>query len=193
MANVLYVKTNPKKPGDSFTFKVSDAFLTTYKESNPGDDVTTLDLDAEGVAPHDQESLGLAMSSGGVSKELADQFAAADKVLFAAPFWNFGIPARLKAYIDHIVLAGVTFNYTDDGPVGILEGKKAFFITARGGNYSEEPLKSWDFATPYLKAILGFMGISDYAFVAAEGTAYPGNEKRLAEAIAAAESAAKNW
>ncbi len=106
----------------------------------------------------------------------------ADEILIALPMHNFGIPSTLKAYIDHIARAGVTFRYTADGPVGLLENKRAMVFATRGGKYLGTPA---DTQTAYMKAFLGFLGISDVSFVYAEGTAM--GPEHLQAAIASAE------
>ena len=92
----------------------------------------------------------------------------ADVIVLAVPLYNFGVPSTLKAYFDHIARAGVTFRYTDKGPVGLLTGKNAIVFATRGGRYAGTPLDS---QTPYLNAFLAFLGITDVEFVYAEGLA----------------------
>ncbi|MEM1285847.1 MAG: NAD(P)H-dependent oxidoreductase [Pseudomonadota bacterium] len=99
------------------------------------------------------------------SEELVAEIKAADHLVIATPIWNFGVPATLKAWIDQIARAGVTFQYSDQGPVGLLEGKRATIIISSGGTESGSAI---DFATPYLKHVLGFIGIHDVDVVAAD-------------------------
>ena len=101
---------------------------------------------------------------------LIEEVEAADVIVIAAPMYNFSIPSTLKAWIDHIVRAGRTFRYGAAGPEGLLKGKKVFIVTGRGGVYSgESPAKSLDFQEPYLRAMLGFLGLDDVAFIHVEG------------------------
>ncbi|MEM6384037.1 MAG: NAD(P)H-dependent oxidoreductase [Pseudomonadota bacterium] len=100
-----------------------------------------------------------------VSDELVAEVKAADHLVIATPIWNFGVPSALKAWIDQIARAGQTFKYTDTGPVGLLEGKRATIVISSGGTESGSDI---DFATPYLKHILGFIGITDVSVVAAD-------------------------
>jgi FMN-dependent NADH-azoreductase len=86
--------------------------------------------------------------------------------------YNFSVPSTLKAYIDQILRAGRTFQYTDTGPQGLINGKKAVLILSTGGVYSKGPMLAMDFLTPYLKAVLGFIGITDVEVVLAEGLAF---------------------
>jgi FMN-dependent NADH-azoreductase len=110
------------------------------------------------------------------SDALIDELRRADVVVIGLPMYNFGIPSTLKAYFDHIARAGVTFKYTERGPVGLLTGKKAYVIATRGGRYAGTPQ---DLQSAYVRQFLGFVGIDDVEFVYAEGLAY-GDETRAA-------------
>ena len=92
--------------------------------------------------------------------------------VIASPMFNFGLATTLKAWFDYVVRAGVTFRYAETGPEGLLKGKKAYVVVARGGIYSHGPMKAFDFQEPYLRQILGFIGITDVTFVPVEGLAY---------------------
>ncbi len=94
----------------------------------------------------------------------------ADTIVIGAPRYNFGIPSTLKAWVDHIARAGVTFRYTAEG---LVKGKKVYVAMSSGGIYSEGPTAGYDFVAPYLKAVLGFLGMTDVTVVRAEGTAFP--------------------
>jgi FMN-dependent NADH-azoreductase len=96
-----------------------------------------------------------------------------DLLVIACPMWNFGIPPSLKAWIDYVVRAGKTFNYAGAGVEGLAKGKKAILVLASGGVFSEGPWKGWDFVEPYLRQILGFIGIEDVQTVRAEGMNIP--------------------
>ena len=82
--------------------------------------------------------------------------------------YNFSIPSTLKAWIDHIARAGRTFRYTEAGPQGLLIGKKVYVVSARGGKTSGTPM---DFEEPYLRGVLGFLGLTDVTFINVEGLA----------------------
>lgn len=101
-----------------------------------------------------------------VSDDIVEAVKAADEIVLAVPMYNFGIPSSLKAYFDRIARAGITFKYTETGPVGLLENKSATVFAARGGVYAGS---DFDTQTPYLKHFLNFVGISDVKFVYAEG------------------------
>ncbi len=115
-----------------------------------------------------------------LSDELVDEVAAADVLVIGAPMYNFSVPAVLKAWVDMIARAQLTFHYTENGPVGLLEDKKTYVITPSGG----VPVGSAvDFATPYLRHVLGFVGITDIEVIGAQG-ADRGNEQALDDARA---------
>ena len=97
---------------------------------------------------------------------------AADAIVIGAPMYNFGIPSTLKAWFDYVLRAGVTFRYTEAGPVGLLEGKRAIIIESRGGYYSEGATKALDSQEPHLRTLLGFVGIKDVTFIRVEKLAF---------------------
>lgn len=108
-----------------------------------------------------------------LSDQLTEEVLSSDLLIIASPMWNFGLPSLLKAWIDHIVRPGKTFRYTGNGAEGLAHKKKAILVLASGGVFSEGPWKSWDTVEPYLRLILGFIGISDVETVRAEGTNIP--------------------
>ena len=114
------------------------------------------------------------------SDELVQELMAADILVIGAPIYNFSVPASLKAWIDMIARVRLTFRYTENGPVGLLEGKKAYVLTPSGGVPVGSPV---DFATPYLRHALGFVGITDVHIVGAQG-ADRGNDQALDDARA---------
>jgi FMN-dependent NADH-azoreductase len=117
------------------------------------------------------------------SDELLDELMASDVIVIGAPMYNFSIASSLKAWIDHIVRVGRAFQYTATGPEGLIKGKKVYIITASGGNYAKDsPVHALDHQTPYLKTILGFVGIVDVTFVHAFGVAGGEEGLRAAEA-----------
>ncbi|MEE4301696.1 MAG: NAD(P)H-dependent oxidoreductase [Pseudomonadales bacterium] len=121
------------------------------------------------------------------SDALVDELAAADVLVISAPIYNFGIPAALKAWIDMVGRVGRTFRYTSDGPVGLLEGKRAILVTASGGTGIGSDI---DFATPYLRHFLAFVGIDDVEIVAAERGDEAGALARIGELTRSTHAAA---
>ncbi|MGI6331126.1 MAG: FMN-dependent NADH-azoreductase [Zhaonellaceae bacterium] len=200
MSKILYIKANPKSRESSRTYQISDRFIEVYKENHPNDEIITLDLYAEGIKFLNEEDVNLHRPTPGEGKDhpvlkYAYQFLEADKYVFAEPLWNLSIPAILKAYIDYICVTGITFKYTEQGPVGLCQGKKAVNITTRGGEYSEEPFASWEMGDKYLKTILGFLGITDFTTIAANKLDVIGEdvEAIVNKAIKEAEELAKNF
>jgi len=108
-----------------------------------------------------------------LSNQLTEEVLSSDLLVIASPMWNFGLPSSLKAWIDHIVRPGKTFQYAVDGVEGLAQGKKAILVLASGGVFTEEPWKSWDTVEPYLRQILGFIGIADVQAVRAQGMNIP--------------------
>ena len=100
-----------------------------------------------------------------ISDTLVNEIRRADTIVIGLPVWNFGIPAALKAWVDLVARAGETFRYTKDGPQGLLTGKRAILALASGGTEVDSEI---DFATPYMRHVLGFIGITDVSVVAAD-------------------------
>ncbi|EHR1327199.1 TPA: NAD(P)H-dependent oxidoreductase [Clostridium perfringens] len=198
MSKVLYIKANIKNEGESRTFKVSDSFVEEYKKNNPNDEIITLDLYKENIdflraddlgklfGPKDEES-----KNNSILK-YAYQFADADKYIIAAPMWNLSFPAILKAYIDYVSVSGITFKYTAEGPVGLLNNKKAVHIVSRGGGYDNSPYEMGD---RYLRTILGFFGIKDIETIAIDNLDVIGVnvKEKVKEGIEKAISLAKKF
>lgn len=143
-----------------------------------GDIQTTYrDLSAEPVPHLDAERFGAFLASAddrdgsqqGVvdySDLLISEVVDADVIVMGVPMYNFGVPSVLKAYFDHIARAGITFRYTANGPVGLLEDRPVYILAARGGLYAGTPNDS---QTPFIRSFLGFIGLKDVHFVYAEG------------------------
>ncbi len=170
MERILYISANPKGENDSFSLKLGREFLNKVKKRE-NIDVVELNLYKENLSHVNMESLGKIFSQeeNELSK-YADEFTKFDKYIIAAPMWNLSIPSILKTYIDHITVAGKTFKYTENGPVGLLKGKKLVHITARGGFYSEGPTNSFEMGDKYLRTIFSFLGIEDINTIALELT-----------------------
>lgn len=118
------------------------------------------------------------------SDALIEELKAHDQVVLAVPMYNFGVPSQLKAWFDRVMRAGVTFRYTENGPQGLVEGKRALLLLARGGQYVGTPM---DTQTPHLKAMLGMIGISEVDSIFAEGLNMGHQEAALGEAKSAIE------
>lgn len=131
------------------------------------------------------------------SDRLCDRVLAADALVCGVPIYNFGMPSAFKAFIDHITRSGRTFEFRDAGLVGHLAGKKAVFLVASGGNYRPGAMfDGLDCLTPHIRAVFGFLGLTDLHIIHAHPTQFEGPDikaKACAEAEAAAASLARSW
>jgi FMN-dependent NADH-azoreductase len=156
--------------------QLAAAITAEFVHENPGLDVVRRDLESDPIAHLDSALLPAALAGGADIQEFLD----ADIVVIGAPMYNFAIPSQLKAWIDRIVIAGKTFRYTESGPVGLATGKKVVIASSRGGLYGPGTAQeALDFQEKYLRTIFGFVGVTDIAFVRAEGLAF-GPEQRAA-------------
>ncbi|HJV53989.1 MAG TPA: NAD(P)H-dependent oxidoreductase [Noviherbaspirillum sp.] len=162
---------------DGQSSRLSGQFVSAWREAHPQGKVVVRDLAAAPVPHLDAQRFGAFLSrpeersaqqqavldfSDGLIEELRN----ADVIALGLPMYNFGVPSALKAYFDHVARAGVTFRYTENGPVGLLKGKKAYIFATRGGVYAGSAL---DTQTGYVRDFLRFIGIDDVDFVYAEG------------------------
>lgn len=201
MATLLYIKANPKPDQESRTFRISESFINTYREANPGDKIITHDLYTEGVKPITAEELQTRFSPKDESArqhpvyKYAYEFKNSDKIVLAAPMWNLSTPAILKCYLDYIMAVGITFNYSEHGPVGLCQGKKAVHIVTRGGLYSEGSAREYEMGDKYLRGLFNFLGIVDFTTIAAEMLDVVGTdvEEKIADAIMKAQEKARNF
>lgn len=211
MATVLHITAHPHDHQTSFSMAVGKEFIEAYREANPSDEVVHLDLYQMNIPHIDADVFsGWGKLRSGSSfdqlsdvekakvsrlNELVDQFIAADKYVFVSPMWNFSFPPVLKAYIDSICIAGKTFKYTENGPVGLLTDKKAVHIQASGGVYSEGPAASFESGHSYLKKIMQFLGVPSFEGIFVEGmAAMPDQAQAIKEkAISNAKAAAKQF
>lgn len=151
--------------------KLVDEFINKFDQK----DIVVRDLAQQPLPVLDFQVATALRASGDLNEaqqaivELSDQLIAeikhADTLIIAAPMYNFTVPTQLKNWIDLIARAGVTFTYTEQGPKGLIEGKKAVVVTTRGGIHKDA---ASDNITPYLKTVLGFIGITEVEFVYAE-------------------------
>jgi FMN-dependent NADH-azoreductase len=179
MANLLFVASSLFGDGSQSRLIASE-FIDRWRQSHPQTTVVERDLAADGIphlslaafaaslTPADARSTAEHQAAA-LADALIEEVEAADVIVLAAPMYNFSIPSTLKAWIDHITRAGRTFRYGAAGAEGLLKGKKVFIITGRGGIYSDDsPAKGLDFQEPYLRAMLGFLGL-DVTFIHVEG------------------------
>ncbi len=194
--NILHIDSSPA--GDkSFSRKFSAALVEKLKTQNPGATVIYRDL-ATTPLPHiDPDMLNALFAPADThsaaqkealarSDKAVQELLAADAVVIGAPMYNFSIPSALKAWVDHVIRKGLTFEYTAEGPRGLIPaGRKAFIIASRGGIYSEGATKAFEHQDSYLKAVLGFIGFTDITVIPVEGLAY--GDEAVAKAVAGAE------
>lgn len=198
MSKLLYIKANARKEGKSRTFKISDAFIEAYKLSNPDDEIVVLDLYKEGIEflpIGELENILSGKSTEGTEKILkyTNQFKDADKYVIAAPMWNLSVPAILKAYMDYVTINGITFKYTEVGPLGLCLNKKAIHIVTRGGNYSQNP--DFEMGDRYVRTLFAFLGICNFNTLVAEELDVLGNnpDEIVGKAIEEAQLLAKEF
>jgi FMN-dependent NADH-azoreductase len=209
MAKVLYITANPKSIEQSYSLQVGQAFAEAYKEANPNDELVHLDLFKLDIPQIDADVFSgwgkLGSGTGfdqltdsekakvGRLSEIVNEYVEADKYVFVTPMWNFSFPPVMKAYIDATCVAGKTFAYTEKGPVGLLNGKKAFHIQACGGVYSEGPAAGFESASSYLSKVMQFQGVPSFDKLFVEGmAAMPDQAQSIKEkAIEKAKEAAK--
>ena len=179
MANLLFVASSLFGDG-SQSRQIASELIDRWRQTHPRTTVVERDLTADGI-PHLSLAAFTASLTPAEARSFAEQRAAAladalieeveaaDVIVLAVPMYNFSIPSTLKAWIDHITRAGRTFRYGPAGAEGLLKGRKVFVITGRGGIYSDDsPAKGMDFQEPYLRAMLGFLGL-DVTFIHVEG------------------------
>jgi FMN-dependent NADH-azoreductase len=168
----------------SVTRELTAAVVAAIVQMAPNVEVVYRDLNREAI-PH-LDSTGL---SGLDGNGVLYQFMSADIVVIGAPMYNFSVPSQLKAWLDHILVAGRTFRYTPAGPLGLVPEKRVIIGSSRGGIYSPgSPLAALDFQESYLQAVFGLMGVSAVEVVRAEGVNL-GKESRDPAVKAAIEAA----
>ncbi len=182
MATLLKLDSSPMGER-SISRKLTTRFADSWLKMHPGSIVITRDLTALSLPVLDGAWVGAAYTPEeartpeqnrvlAVSDALIAELQQADEYVLGVPMHNFSIPSTLKLWIDQVVRAGKTFTYSSSGPTGLLTGKKATLLIASGGTYDPgTALASLNFVTPYLRAVFGFIGITDLTVIAAEGTA----------------------
>jgi FMN-dependent NADH-azoreductase len=174
--NILQINASARREAANST-RVANSITTRLLAANPAASLTLRDL---AVTPHpvlDEAALGALFTPA--DKRTAEQAArvalddaliaevqAADAIVLGVPMYNFGVPVQLKNWIDAIARNGVSFRYTEQGPEGLLTGKTTYVALARGGAYRGTAADS---QVPYLKTVLGFLGITNVHFIYAEG------------------------
>jgi len=181
MPTLLHLDASPR--GDySISRQLSAAAVAAWKDKHPGGKVIVRDLTKTKMTFVDLDWIMGAFSPPdqvtddhknalAISDTLIAELLEADEIVMGTPMYNFTIPAVVKAWIDHVVRAGKTFNYGSSGPEGLAKGRKMLVTVASGGSYDKASgMEAYNYETPYLRQILGFIGITDLTFVHAGGT-----------------------
>ena len=192
--NILHISSSARGNA-SYSNRVASGVVGEISSRNPGAAVTLRDLAREPLPHIGDEFVVATRAPGGPQTEdqrvllaqsdaLVDELLAADVIVIAAPMINFTIPSNLKTWIDYVARAGRTFSYSEKGPQGLVTGKQVILVVARGGVYAGNP--ALDFQVPYLKSVLGFLGMTDVEVIEVEGTAFgPDVAEKAVEAATA--------
>jgi FMN-dependent NADH-azoreductase len=210
MSKLLYIVASPRGER-SYSVRVADGFVHAYRLTHPADAVETLNVFTENLLPfdglavqakytilHGQKHTEAELNAWKAVEVVIEKFKSADKYVLAVPMWNFGIPYRLKQYIDILVQPGYTFSVTPEGRYqGLVTGKPTFIAYSRGGEYpAGTPAERFDFQKKYLEVILGFIEITEIRSVVVEPTLAGGPDvakTKLAAAVAKAEEMAAGF
>ena len=190
MAKLLYIQASPREKRSS-SIQTADAFVEAYKAKHPADKVETLNLFKADLPSFDGLTIqgkynimhGAAFSpeqkkAWDAVVKIIDHFKSFDKYVLAVPMWNFGIPYRLKHYLDLIIQPTLTFSASDKGYEGLVKGRPAMVVYARGGSYAPgTPAEGFDLQKKYLELALGFIGFTDIASIVVEPTLQGAAEK----------------
>ena len=175
--NILQVDSSPQESSVSrlLTTELTSALLSRHPEAV----LSRRDLGTEPMPHLTQSAVGSirtpdalspeAKAAQAHSDELIGELERSDLLVIGSPMYNFGITSQLKAWFDYVIRAGQTFRYTPEGPLGLLQGKRAWVVETRGGVYSIGAALARDHQEPHLRTMLGFIGISDVRFALAEG------------------------
>jgi FMN-dependent NADH-azoreductase len=207
MSRLLYIEASPRKDR-SASISVAKTFINAYRENHNNDRIETIDLwqtplpefngeviNAKYAIYHSREFTEAQKQAWGAVEKMIAQFTTADKYLFSLPMWNFGIPYKLKQYIDIIVQPGYTFSFNpEEGYIGLVTGRPVAAVYSRAGAYgSDTGMGNYDLQKTYLETVLGFIGFGDFQSMVIEETLGPAEvknknlttAKRLAQKIAA--------
>jgi FMN-dependent NADH-azoreductase len=183
MKKILHIVSSPRG-GASYSIQLGEAIIGKLLAAHPGSTVKTVDL-VKQRWPHLEEAhlasfytpaekyTNETREASRHSDEAIRDIQEADILVIGAPMYNFNIHSALKAWIDHIVRSGKTFSVTDKGAEGLVRGKKVYIAFSTGFVYSEGPMKPMDYMEPYLRTILGFIGLTDITVFRIEGTSIP--------------------
>jgi len=198
--NILQINSSARSWANgqgSQSTRLANELVGQLRAAGPDATLTLRDLTANPHPALDEATLGALFTPAdarsaeqharvALDHALIDEVKAADVIVIGVPMVNFGITSQLKSWIDAIAKAGLTFQYTANGPVGLVQGKKVYAVLTRGGIYRDQP---GDTQVPYLRMLLGFLGMTDIEFIYAEGLAMGPDAEAKALASARAEIA----
>lgn len=183
MKKITHITSSTNGENSNST-QLGRAIIEKLHTQYPGSDLTTRDLVthpsphlsgahlAAFFTPEDQQTPELTEIAA-YSKTVIAELMETDVLVISVPMINFSIPSQLKSWIDQVARPGITFKYSENGPEGLVKGKKVYVAMASGALYSDGPYKAFDFIEPYLRAALGFIGITDITVFRVEGTKMP--------------------
>ena len=192
MKNLLVINSSPDKE-ESLSHQLLNYFSEQYQLKHEDIKITYRDL-GQNIVPHlSMDTIGafytpeeqrneIQQKSVKISDELIFELQTADFIVIGSPMHNFSITSHLKSYFDQVARPGVTFQYTENGPQGLLIGKKVLVITSRGGNYSNPAYATIDHQAPYIQTFLSFIGIDDVSFVHLQGVSSGKTQPLMAQA-----------
>jgi FMN-dependent NADH-azoreductase len=195
MSNILVLNSSLGGETSVSRLLVADA-VTELTRREPGATIVFRDLATRPIAHltpanvagvRAQPTSPAEFEARALSDILIAELRAADTIVIGAPMYNFSIPTTLRVWFDYVLRAGETFSYSEAGPKGRLGGKRVIVVEARGGLYSEGPAQAMDFQEPYLRQLLGFIGLTDVTFIRAEKIGYGSDARERAIAESRAE------
>jgi len=191
MKKILGISSSVKGQA-SFSIQLSNAIIEKITSTYPGSQVKQHDL-TKTPFPHLEEThLGAFFTPIEAqtveqkkaikhSNEAIAELMEADIIVIGVPMYNFTITSTLKAWIDHVVRAGITFSYATGVPIGLVNNKKVYLAIASGGIYTEGPMQDYDFTEPYLRKVLGFIGLTDITAFRIEGVVMPESKDKAVQ------------
>jgi FMN-dependent NADH-azoreductase len=174
MTTILQITSSPRG-SSSRSSQLASELSARLRDRHPGARILRRDLATDAVRPLDADMLNALFAPERTPAQqrqvasydaLVAEIQAADVIVFGVPMYNFGVPVQLKSYFDAITRAGITFKYTEHGPEGLIQGKKVYVVFTRGGRHHGSPS---DVLTPFVRQLLGFLGMTDVEYVFAEG------------------------
>lgn len=198
MKTILFINACIRGKEASRTYQLAQAYLKKYRKQHADNRVKELDLDSmqlEAIGKSliiKRESLTKAGELADAGFDLAKEFARADLIVIAAPHWDLSFPAKLKIYLEHICVAGITFRYTEQGSEGMSAAEKIVYITTRGGYYGERE-EEMDLGYVYIKQLGKMLGIMECQMLSAQGLDIIGNDTEIImkESVSRAEALAE--